>query len=38
MAYMERNQDATVYIGNLDTRASESLVWELLLQAGPVGK
>ncbi|KAI8084441.1 uncharacterized protein BX664DRAFT_299737 [Halteromyces radiatus] len=36
MAYLERNQDATVYIGNLDTRATESLVWELMLQAGPV--
>ncbi|KAI8068577.1 hypothetical protein BC940DRAFT_298526 [Gongronella butleri] len=36
MAHFERNQEATVYIGNLDTRATESLVWELMLQAGPV--
>ncbi|RUP50408.1 hypothetical protein BC936DRAFT_139279 [Jimgerdemannia flammicorona] len=33
---IERNQDATVYIGNLDDRCSEALVWELMLQAGPV--
>ncbi|KAI9274240.1 hypothetical protein BY458DRAFT_489300 [Sporodiniella umbellata] len=36
MAHIERNQEATVYIGNLDERCSESLVWELMLQAGPV--
>ncbi|CAI2177378.1 4769_t:CDS:2 [Funneliformis geosporum] len=34
----ERNQDATVYIGNLDERCTEALIWELMLQAGPVGK
>ncbi|TPX30692.1 hypothetical protein SmJEL517_g05800 [Synchytrium microbalum] len=33
---IERNQDATVYIGNLDDRSSEAIVWELMLQAGPV--
>ena len=32
----ERNQDATVYVGNLDERMTESLLWELFLQAGPV--
>ncbi|BGP14063.1 hypothetical protein JCM10213_002358 [Rhodosporidiobolus nylandii] len=32
----DRNQEATVYIGNLDERASDALVWELMLQAGPV--
>jgi len=32
----ERNQDATVYVGELDSRVSESLLWELMLQAGPV--
>lgn len=38
MAYREeRNQDATVYVGELDSRVSESLLWELMLQAGPVG-
>lgn len=34
---IERNQDATVYVGNLDERCTETLVWELMLQAGPVG-
>ena len=34
---IERNQEATIYIGNLDERCTESLVWELMLQAGPVG-
>lgn len=34
---IERNQEATVYIGNLDERCTESLIWELMLQAGPVG-
>lgn len=35
---IERNQDATIYVGNLDERCTETLVWELMLQAGPVGK
>ncbi|CAO3617621.1 unnamed protein product [Mucor hiemalis] len=33
---IERNQEATIYIGNLNERCTESLVWELMLQAGPV--
>ncbi len=33
----ERNQDATVYVGDLDQQVSEALLWELMLQAGPVG-
>ena len=32
-----KNQAATCYIGNLDERMNESLLWELMLQAGPVG-
>ncbi|XP_010531020.1 PREDICTED: splicing factor 3B subunit 4-like [Tarenaya hassleriana] len=32
----ERNQDATVYVGNLDPQVSEELLWELFVQAGPV--
>jgi hypothetical protein len=32
----ERNQDATCYCGNLDGAVSEQLLWELMLQAGPV--
>ena len=34
----ERNQDATVYCGGLDEKVSEAVLWELFLQAGPVGK
>ncbi|KAF9958818.1 hypothetical protein BGZ65_001170 [Modicella reniformis] len=33
---IERNQDATVYVGNLDDRCTDSLIWELMAQAGPV--
>ncbi|PWN34916.1 RNA-binding domain-containing protein, partial [Meira miltonrushii] len=32
----DRNQEATCYIGNLDERATDALVWELMIQAGPV--
>ncbi|OWR44824.1 spliceosomal protein on the X [Danaus plexippus plexippus] len=32
----ERNQDATIYVGGLDDRVTESLLWELFVQAGPV--
>jgi len=32
----ERNQDATVYVGGLDEKVSETLLWELFVQAGPV--
>ncbi|CEH16257.1 related to spliceosome-associated protein sap-49 [Ceraceosorus bombacis] len=32
----DRNQEATCYVGNLDDRASDALLWELMLQAGPV--
>lgn len=32
----ERNQDATVYVGNLEDRVTDALLWELMLQAGPV--
>ncbi|PVU95167.1 hypothetical protein BB561_002001 [Smittium simulii] len=33
---VERNQEATVYIGNLDERVTVPLLWELMVQAGPV--
>eukprot|EP01125_Pyxidicula_operculata_P012709 TRINITY_DN4187_c0_g1_i1.p1 TRINITY_DN4187_c0_g1~~TRINITY_DN4187_c0_g1_i1.p1 ORF type:complete len:325 (-),score=75.25 TRINITY_DN4187_c0_g1_i1:287-1261(-) len=37
MAHIEqRNQDATVYVGDLDPKVSENTLWELFLQAGPV--
>ncbi|KAI9364480.1 hypothetical protein DFJ73DRAFT_420167 [Zopfochytrium polystomum] len=32
----ERNQQNTCYVGNLDEQVSEALLWELMLQAGPV--
>jgi len=32
----ERNQDATLYVGDLDQQGDEALLWELMLQAGPV--
>ncbi|EDO42417.1 predicted protein [Nematostella vectensis] len=32
----ERNQDATIYVGGLDEKVSEALIWELFLQSGPV--
>lgn len=32
----DRNQDATVYVGGLDDQVTETLVWELFIQAGPV--
>lgn len=33
---IERNQDATLYVGNLDDQCSEAILWELFTQAGPV--
>jgi len=32
----ERNQEATCYVGDLDAQVDETLLWELMLQAGPV--
>ncbi|KAJ2761501.1 Spliceosome-associated protein 49 [Coemansia nantahalensis] len=32
----ERNQEASVYAGNLDERVTDALLWELMVQAGPV--
>ena len=32
----ERNQEATLYVGNLDPRVDEDILWELFLQCGPV--
>jgi len=36
MQVQERNQEATVYIADLDQQVDESILWELMLQAGPV--
>lgn len=30
--------DATIYVGGLDEKVTEALLWELFLQAGPVGE
>mmetsp|Transcript_36044 Transcript_36044/g.36727 ORF Transcript_36044/g.36727 Transcript_36044/m.36727 type:complete len:332 (-) Transcript_36044:215-1210(-) len=35
-AIEQRNQDATCYVGNLDEKITEELLWELMLQSGPV--
>lgn len=32
----DRNQDASCYVGNLDEHATDAIVWELMLQAGPI--
>jgi splicing factor 3B subunit 4 len=34
--YREQDKEATVYIGNLDERVTDALVWELMLQAGRI--
>lgn len=35
-AIEQKNQDATCYVGNLDDKVNEELLWELMLQAGPI--
>lgn len=32
----ERNQEATIYVGNLDPKIDEEILWELMVQCGPV--
>lgn len=32
----ERNQDATIYVGGLDEKVTDTLMWGLFVQAGPV--
>lgn len=34
----DRNQEATIYVGNIDVQANEELIWELFVQGGPVGE
>lgn len=36
MQIAERNQDATLYVGGLDEKCTEAIIWELFTQAGPV--
>jgi splicing factor 3B subunit 4 len=33
---VERNPDATLYVGNLDTKVDEEVLWELFIQCGPL--
>jgi RNA recognition motif-containing protein len=33
-AYHQRNQDATVWVGNLDTQTTEELIFELFVNVG----
>merc|ERR1719182_133114 len=35
-AIYERNQEATIYVGNIDLKIDEEVLWELMVQAGPV--
>lgn len=34
--HWEQDKDSTIYIGNLDERVSDAIVWELFLQAGRI--
>ncbi|KAI7281324.1 RNA-binding domain-containing protein [Hortaea werneckii] len=34
--HYDQDKDSTLYVGNLDERCSDALVWELMLQAGPI--
>ncbi|KAH9910096.1 RNA-binding domain-containing protein [Xylariomycetidae sp. FL2044] len=34
--HREQDKEATVYVGNIDERATDALIWELMVQAGPV--
>jgi RNA recognition motif-containing protein len=34
----ERNPAATLWVAGLDEQATEEIVWELMLQCGPIGK
>lgn len=34
--HLDKNQEATVWVGGLDLEVDEDLLWELMLQSGPV--
>ncbi|GIX60697.1 RNA recognition motif-containing protein [Babesia caballi] len=36
LSIYDRNQEATLYVGNLDTQVDEELLWEFFVQVGPV--
>ena len=35
-AGFDRNQEATCYVGDLDGQVDEALLWEMMVQCGPV--
>lgn len=34
--HLDRNQEATVWVGGLDLEVDEDILWELMLQSGPI--
>lgn len=36
LCHIQKNQDATVFVGNLDIQVDEELLWELMVQVGPI--
>lgn len=34
--HWEQDKEATIYVGNLDERVTDEIVWELMLQAGRI--
>ena len=34
--HYDQDKDSTLYVGNLDERCTDALIWELMLQAGPI--
>lgn len=34
--HWEQDKDSTLYVGNIDERCTDAIIWELMLQAGPV--
>eukprot|EP00792_Barthelona_sp_PAP020_P010713 TRINITY_DN432_c0_g1_i1.p1 TRINITY_DN432_c0_g1~~TRINITY_DN432_c0_g1_i1.p1 ORF type:complete len:204 (+),score=64.83 TRINITY_DN432_c0_g1_i1:54-665(+) len=36
LGIVEKNNDSSVYVGNLDPNVTEELLWELMIQVGPV--
>lgn len=37
-AYHARNQEATLWVGNLEPQVTEEVLWELFCQFGPIGE
>jgi hypothetical protein len=33
----DRNSDATCFVGSIDLKVTEDIIWELFTQVGPVG-